>query len=102
MQISETMPDAKRNLATTYYNQGNYAKAVEIWEEILKSDPKDVDALRNTGRAFFHLGQKEKGQEQFQKAGLTMKVEKYSLKTIPPILIDLFPESPFGFQCDAI
>jgi tetratricopeptide (TPR) repeat protein len=100
-QISASMPDAKRNLATAYYNQGNYAKALEIWEDMLKLDPKDVDSLRNTGRAYFHLGQTEKGQEQFHKSGLEIKVEKYSPKTIPLTLIDLFPESSFHFQCDA-
>jgi len=98
-QISETMLWAKRNLAAVFYNQGNYDKALEIWLEILEENPQDVDSLKNSGRAYFHLGQKEKGQEQFDKVGLKIKVEKYSPKTIPLILVDLFPEVGFDFQC---
>lgn len=98
-RISENMIWAKQNLAIVYYNQGNYNKALEIWQEILAENPEDVNSLKNSGRAYFHLGQKEKAQEQFDKIGLKIKPEKYSPKTIPLILVDPFPEVGFDFQC---
>ncbi|MBA7627229.1 Beta-barrel assembly-enhancing protease [subsurface metagenome] len=100
-QISEIFPEAKRNLATVYYNQGKYDKALEIWEKILEVNSQDRGALLSAARAYFHLGQKEKGQEYFDKMGLTMKVEKYSPKKMPLILVDLYPDVQFDFQCQA-
>ncbi len=100
-KLSDNLPVAQRNLAVVYYNKGNYQKALEIWQDILADSPKDVDSLKNSGRAYFHLGEKEKGQEQFDKIGLKMKVEKYSPKRIPLFLVDLFPDVKFDFQCKA-
>jgi len=100
-KISEIFPEAKRNLATVYYNQGKYDKSLEIWENILEVEPEDRGALLSAARAYFHLGQKEKGQEYFDKMGLTMKVEKYSPKKMPLILVDLYPDVQFDFQCQA-
>jgi tetratricopeptide (TPR) repeat protein len=100
-KTSEIFPEAKRNLATVYYNQGKYDKSIEIWENILEAQPEDRGALLSAARAYFHLGQKEKAQEYFDKMGLTMKVEKYSPKKMPLILVDFFPEVKFDFQCQA-
>ena len=97
--IAGAQLEAKRNLAIIHYNQGEYQKALDIWLEILEANPKDAPALRNSGRAYFHLGQKEKGQAQFDTAGLQMKVEKYSPKTIPLVMVDVFSEITFDFQC---
>lgn len=100
-KISEIFPGAKRNLATVYYNQGKYDKSLEIWEKILEANPQDKRALLSAARAYFHLGQKEKAQEYFDKMGLTMKVEKYSPKKMPLILVDFYPDVQFDFQCKA-
>jgi tetratricopeptide (TPR) repeat protein len=100
-KISEIFPEAKRNLATVYYNQGKYDKSLEIWENILEAEPEDRGVLLGTARAYFHLGQKEKAQEYFDKMGLTMKVEKYSPKKMALILVDLYPDVQFDFQCKA-
>jgi len=100
-KISEIFPEAKRNLATVYYNQGKYDKSLEIWENILEAEPEDRGALLSAARAYFHLGQKEKGQEYFDKMGLTMKVEKYSPKKMALILVDFYPDVQFDFQCQA-
>lgn len=100
-QISEIFPEAKRNLATVYYNQGKYDKSLEIWENILEAEPEDRGALLSAARAYFHLGQKEKAQEYFDKMGLTMKVEKYSPKKMALILVDFYPDVQFDFQCQA-
>ena len=100
-KISEIFPEAKRNLATVYYNQGKYEKSLEIWEKILEANPEDRGALLSAARAYFHLGQKEKGQEYFDTMGLTMKVEKYSPKKMALILVDFYPDVQFDFQCKA-
>ena len=100
-KISEIFPEAKRNLATVYYNLGKYDKSLEIWENILEAEPEDRGALLSAARAYFHLGQKEKGQEYFDKMGLTMKVEKYSPKKMLLILVDFYPDIQFDFQCQA-
>lgn len=98
--LAAEMTTARRNLATIHYNRGDYQKALEIWESILVESPEDIDALRNSGRAYYHLGQKDKGQAQFEKIGLKIKVEKYSPKTLPLFLEDAFPEVTFDFFCD--
>lgn len=99
--ISGEFVEAKKNLAVILYNQGSYQKSLDIWLEILAESPLDAQALRNSGRAYFHLGQKDKGQEQFDKAGLQMGVETYSPKTIPLVLVDFFTDITFDFQCQA-
>jgi len=101
-KTSEIFPEAKRNLATVYYNQGSYDKSLEIWEKILEVEPEDRGALLTAARAYFHLGQKEKAQEYFDKMGLTMEVEKYSPKKMPLILVDFYTEVKFDFQCQAL
>ncbi len=98
-KTSEVFPEAKRNLATVYYNQGKYDKSLEIWESILETEPEDRGALLSAARAYFHLGQQEKAQEYFDKMGLTMKVEKYSPKNMPLILVDFYQDVQFDFQC---
>lgn len=100
-KTAEVFPEAKRNLATVYYNQGKYDKSLEIWEKILETEPEDRGALLSAARAYFHLGQREKAQEYFDKMGLTMKVEKYSPKKMPLTLIDFYQEVKFDFQCQA-
>ena len=100
-KISDIFPEAKRNLATVFYNQGKYDKSLEIWENILEAESEDRGALLGAARAYFHLGQKEKAQEYFDKMGLTMKVEKYSPKKMALILVDLYPNVQFDFQCKA-
>lgn len=99
-QLSSSFLTAKRNLAAVYYNQQDYQKALELWKKILADSPKDVESLRNSGRAYYHMGQKEKGQEQFDKLGLKIKVEKYSPKEIPLILINPFEECKLHLQCE--
>ena len=96
---SEEIIEAKRNLAIIHYNDGNYQEALDIWLEILADNPQDALALRNSGRAYYHLGQQAQGQAQFDKAGLQMKVEKYSPKTISLVMADLYKDIPFDFQC---
>jgi tetratricopeptide (TPR) repeat protein len=100
-QLADGMLAAKQNLAAMNYNNGDYQKALDIYLEILEVNPKDVESLKNSGRAYHHLGQTDKGQAQFDIIGLKMKVEKYSPKKIPLILIDPFTDVQFVYMCDA-
>lgn len=90
---------ARRNLAVVLYNQGDYQGALYIWLGILEEKPRDSDSLKNSGRAYYHPGEKEKGQAQFDTLEFKMKVEKYSPKTIPLLMVDLFTEPGFDFMC---
>jgi tetratricopeptide (TPR) repeat protein len=100
-QVADSMFAAKQNLAAVNYNTGNYQKALDIYLEILEENPKDAESLKNSGRAYYHLGQTEKGQAQFDIIGLKMKVEKYSPKKVPLVLIDPYTDVQFVFMCDA-
>jgi len=100
-QVADSIRAAKQDLAAVNYNTGNYQKALDIYLEILEENPKDAESLKNSGRAYYHLGQTEKGQAQFDIIGLEMKVEKYSPKKIPLVLIDPYTDVQFVFMCDA-
>jgi tetratricopeptide (TPR) repeat protein len=101
LQVADSMLAAKQDLAAVFYNKGEYQKALDIYLEILAEDPKEVESLKNSGRAYYHLGQTEKGQAQFDIIGLKMKVETYSPKKIPLVFIDPYEDVQFSFMCDA-
>jgi tetratricopeptide (TPR) repeat protein/predicted AlkP superfamily phosphohydrolase/phosphomutase len=44
------------NLANYYHRNGQYAKAVEVWEEIVAQDPNDLGARIGLSNAHFELG----------------------------------------------
>lgn len=100
-QIADSMLAAKQDLAAVYYNKGEYQKALDVYLEILEEHPEDAESLKNSGRAYYYLGQTEKGQAQFDIIGLKMKVEKYSPKKIPLVFVDPFADVQFSFMCDA-
>lgn len=100
-KIADNMLAAKQNLAAVYYNKGDYQKALDVYLEILEEHPQDAESLKNSGRAYYYLGQTEKGQAQFDIIGLEMKVEKYSPKKIPLVFVDPFADVQFSFMCDA-
>jgi tetratricopeptide (TPR) repeat protein len=100
-QVADSMLAAKQNLAAVNYNKGNYQRALDIYLEILEENPQDAESLKNSGRAYHYLGQTEKGQAQFDIIGLKMKVEKYSPKKVPLVLIAPYTDVQFVFMCDA-
>lgn len=99
-QLQETMLPARLNLAAVFYNQGKYQPALDIWLGILEGAPKNAEALKNSGRAYYHLGRTAEGQAQFETLGFKMKVEKYSPKTIALLLSDLFPDPKLDLFCE--
>ena len=77
-KIATAIPEAEKNTGFIHYNQGRFDKALEIWADILALSPDDADALLNAGRASFHLGQAEKAQEYFDRAGIKILPSNYS------------------------
>ncbi len=91
---------ARKNLGIIAYNMSKYQDALDIWEKILTEKPDEQDVLINAGRACFHLGQKEKAQELFSKAGLEIPVESYSPKTISLTDPELDKKIDFKLPCN--
>ncbi len=90
---------AKKNLALLEYNAGNYQKAIEILQEIIQQHPADNDAHINLGRAYYHNGEVEKAQQEFQSVEITIAVDKYSPKKIPLLMLELSKEITFKLIC---
>ncbi|MFQ6109624.1 MAG: tetratricopeptide repeat protein [Candidatus Aminicenantales bacterium] len=100
-RIASTCLDAKKNLALLYYNRGDYPKAIEIWEEILVEHPEDKGSQINIGRSYFHLGDSEKAEEYFTRAGVKIAPERYSPKKVPLIYEIVLKEVKFDLMCRA-
>lgn len=100
-KMASSSLEAKKNVALIHYNKGDFQKAIEIWEEILSENPEDNEALINLGRAHFHLGNPEKAQEYFTKAGIQVSPERYSPKKIPLTYENLLKEIKFDLLCEA-
>ncbi|MBL0056738.1 MAG: tetratricopeptide repeat protein [Chitinophagaceae bacterium] len=60
--------DIMRDLALTFYNMGNYDKALEYCQKLMELDMKDSKALYQAGLCFIKKGQKERGQQMCDKA----------------------------------
>jgi len=82
-KTAATIAEAKKNIARIYYNNGDYQRSLEVWQEILSGSLEDKDAFIDSGRASFHLGDLEKAQEYFSKAGIETSPEKLSPKKVP-------------------
>ena len=51
-----------------FINSGDYGQAVEAFDNVLKLDPENIDALINKGVAFRYLGQYEQSLAAYEKA----------------------------------
>lgn len=54
--------------AAAYYNKGDYAKAIEIYDSIIKSDGASAQLLFNMGNAYVRLNKLGEGMVCYQKA----------------------------------
>jgi tetratricopeptide (TPR) repeat protein len=59
---------AYHNRGNAYYNQGNYAKAVEDLSAALKINPRLLGAYRNRGNAWLKLGDRARAEADFAAA----------------------------------
>lgn len=99
-EIVDYRVEAQRNLARSYYNSKNYNEAVQVWEDILSQKPDDIQALINTGRAYFHLGHPPKAQQYFERAGLKISPERYSPLKIDLVFGEVGKEIKFDLMCE--
>jgi Flp pilus assembly protein TadD len=58
---------ASSNLATFYLEEGQHARAIEIYERILEREPEDLIALYNLGWAYRGLGAHAKAAAAFER-----------------------------------
>jgi len=100
-KIAPSNLGAKKNVALIHYNKGDFQKSVETWEEILTEHPDDKEAQINVGRAYYHLGNSEKAQDYFTKAGIKLPPEKFSPNKIPLSYETLVKEVKFDLLCGA-
>jgi len=98
-KVASTIVEAKKNIARLYYNKGDYQRSLEVWQEILSKILDDKDALINIGRTSFHLGDSEKAQEYFSKAGIETSPERLSPKRVPLVYETQMKEIKFDLKC---
>jgi tetratricopeptide (TPR) repeat protein len=67
-KVSSTHASEGRADALRYYQSGNYQKAIDVWTEILQSNPKDAGTANNIAIAYRQLRQPGKALEYAQKA----------------------------------
>ncbi|MDH5468495.1 MAG: tetratricopeptide repeat protein [Candidatus Aminicenantes bacterium] len=98
-KAASKIAEAKKNIARLYYNKGDYQQSLEIWREILSESLDDKDALIDIGRIFFHIGDSEKAQEFFSKAGIETSPERFSPKKVPLIYETQIKGIKFDLKC---
>ncbi len=60
--------EAYNLLGIIYLEKGNYADAIDSFNQALKHDPKNSSILNNLGLAFYHQGKYNKAIEYYEKA----------------------------------
>ena len=72
--------------ATQRAKQGDYRKAVGIWERVIELDPANVEARRNLGMAYVELQETDKAREHLIEAALLDPKEAWSFVVLGNIL----------------
>ncbi|MEM7108512.1 MAG: tetratricopeptide repeat protein [Bacteroidota bacterium] len=54
-------------LGDSYFNNGEYQKAIEAYSEYLRMQPRDIKTIYNRGRAYEELEQYDEALEDFRK-----------------------------------
>lgn len=75
---TDVYPDDR--LVNAYYNNGEFAMAAAILEELIKTDPSNVDNYTRLAKIYSELRKKDKAIEAYQKA---IFILEESLKTNP-------------------
>ncbi len=98
-KTASTIAEAKKNIARIYYNNGDYRRSLEVWQEILSQSLDDKDVLIESGRASFHLGDLEKAREYFSKAGIETSPERFSPQEVPLVYETQLRGIKFDLKC---
>ena len=72
--------------ATQRAKQGDYRKAVGIWERVIELDPSNVEARRNVGMAYVELQETDKAREHLIEAALLDPKDAWSFVVLGNIL----------------
>ncbi len=72
--------------ATQRAQQGDYLKAVAIWERVIELDPANVEARRNLGMAYVELQETDKARENLVKAAVLDPKDAWSFVVLGNIL----------------
>lgn len=67
-RTAPSSPSTHNNLGDTYARQGNYQKAIEEFETVLKLNPRHADATHNLGNVYHMTGNTPKAIEFYEKA----------------------------------
>lgn len=59
---------ARLQLANTYYDAGQWQKAIESYQKILELEPKNVSARTDMGTAYFSLGKPQDALREYTKS----------------------------------
>ena len=67
--LSETdQGEAFKNQGNTYYDLGDFPKAIEAYLNAIKHTPKDPVIYNNLGAAYFSSGKNNEAAEAFKKS----------------------------------
>jgi len=66
--------------------QGDYRKAVGIWERVIELDPSNVEARRNLGMAYVELQETDKARENLVEAAVLDPKDAWSFVVLGNIL----------------
>ncbi len=72
--------------ATQRAQQGDYRKAVAIWERVIELDPANVEARRNLGMAYVELQETDKARENLVEAAVLDPKDAWSFVVLGNIL----------------
>lgn len=61
-------PAPRIQLANTYYDQGQWQKAIEWYQKALELDPKNVSARTDLGTAYFNIGRPQDALREYAKS----------------------------------
>ncbi|HBQ21309.1 MAG TPA: hypothetical protein DD708_05170 [Deltaproteobacteria bacterium] len=86
--------------ALEYAKQNEHQKAIGVYEEVLKQDPKSILALQGLGLSYLSLGQYEKGLPFFNQA---FKMDRKNLTTLfalarTYVLLKQYPKAHYYYK----
>lgn len=66
--------------------EGDYRKAVKIWERVIELDPTNIEARRNLGMAYVELQETDKAREHLIEAAVLDPKDAWSFVVLGNIL----------------
>ncbi len=83
----KTEADRLHSKATKRAKQGDYQKAVGIWERVIELDPANIEARRNLGMAYVELQDTDNAREHLIEAAVLDPKDAWSFVVLGNILV---------------